>query len=867
MLKSMTFRCTLAAVACALSLSAHAIADSPRKIEITPGDLRTALLQLSRTFGVELLYQPSQLDHFRTAGVMGDYTPEAAVRQLLKGTPLELRTDPSGAMMVIDPKAPHAAAVSALIEQASASSGGADSSRSRSSLQLVQTTPGAGATAVAGPTPNSPANSQLAPLEEVVVTAQKRTERLMDIPASVGVLGGNALDSLHVQSLSDMADYVPGLSIEQAGSPGHTQVVIRGLSSGSNGVSSAPLVATLIDDVPVGASNGAAAAGAIGLDLAPYDLERIEVLRGPQGTLYGADSMGGIVKYVLRKPDLTQFDASAGGDIYHINESAGAAESARGSVSMPILADTLAIRIAAFYQHEPGYIDNIGAAVSDSNTMVREGGRATLLWVPTSGLTLQATYIDDQLHQDDATGVTVDATTEAPIYGPQARSTNLLEPFSSHLHFADVNIAGDVGFATLTSSSSWSRHDSTAAFSFGNSYNQYQPANADGISLFNGLYSTSKYTEELRLTSRDDQKLSWMLGTYLTREESYYDTVWNSYTPNGTLFPPVGSILLTHAPVFYREWAVFGNATYKLTDRWDVTGGVRYASNWESSCRDQSDGIFGLGSAPCSDRPYQSNTTWLGAVTFHINADAMLYARVATGYRPGGGCTGCGNPRFGVPDYYYPDTVTNYETGLKGQFLDKRLQFDMSLFYIDWKNMQVLTSNQVFVGYITNTGGAISKGLELSAAYQATKNLNVTATLDYTNAYLTTDTPLAGGKSGDQLPESPHWTASVIGNYARPLGNDKSFLLGGDYRYRDTTFNGFPSSTLVTTPPLPMSPQNLFGLYTGLEVDRIRVRLYAKNVFNNRSYTGELYLQDPQRPMLNPVQPRTIGLSADYRFR
>ena len=118
MLKSMTFRSTLAAVACAISFSAHAMADSPKKVEIPAGDLRPALLQLSKTFGVELFYQPSQLDHFRTAGVRGSYTPEAAVRLLLKGTPLELRTDPSGAMMVIDPKAPRAAAVSALSEQA-----------------------------------------------------------------------------------------------------------------------------------------------------------------------------------------------------------------------------------------------------------------------------------------------------------------------------------------------------------------------------------------------------------------------------------------------------------------------------------------------------------------------------------------------------------------------------------------------------------------------------------------------------------------------------------------------------------------------------------------------------------------------------
>src|SRR5580658_3146718 len=138
----MTFRSTLAAVACALSFSVHAIADAPKKVEIAAGDLRSALLQLSKTFGVELFYQPSQLDHFHTAGVQGNYTPEAAMRLLLKGTPLELRTDPSGAMMVIDPRAPRAAAVSALSERASPSPGAGENSQSRSGPQLAQATSG-----------------------------------------------------------------------------------------------------------------------------------------------------------------------------------------------------------------------------------------------------------------------------------------------------------------------------------------------------------------------------------------------------------------------------------------------------------------------------------------------------------------------------------------------------------------------------------------------------------------------------------------------------------------------------------------------------------------------------------------------------
>src|SRR5579862_9641939 len=182
--KSMALRCTLVAVACALSFSVHAMADAPKKVEIPPGDLRPALLQLSRAFGVELFYQPSQLDHFRTAGVRGSYTPEAAVRILLKGTPLELRIDPSGAMMVIDPKAPRAAAVSALSEQPSPPPGTSNNFQSRSGLLLAQATSGqtSGAASLAQ---RQTAEPQPVPLQEVIVTAQKREQRLQDVPVPV----------------------------------------------------------------------------------------------------------------------------------------------------------------------------------------------------------------------------------------------------------------------------------------------------------------------------------------------------------------------------------------------------------------------------------------------------------------------------------------------------------------------------------------------------------------------------------------------------------------------------------------------------------------------------------------------------------
>src|ERR1700735_4074336 len=213
------------------------------------------------------------------------------------------------------------------------------------------------------------------------------------------------------------------------------------------------------------------------------------------------------------------------------------------------------------------------------------------------------------------------------------RSTNVPEPFDTHTHLAYLNVNWDINFATLSSSTSWSKHEVIAPFDLGTALNQCcDPTNPNGFSLFNAYAGTSKYAEELRLTSRGEQRLTWLLGGYVTREDSHYNYSWDSYTPEKTLSPPPGYFLLVEQPVLYREWAFFGDATFRITDRWEITGGARYASNWESTCRVTSDGIFGPGPAPCSDRPYQGKTTWLGTLGFHLTPDTMLYGRVATGY-------------------------------------------------------------------------------------------------------------------------------------------------------------------------------------------------------------------------------------------
>jgi iron complex outermembrane receptor protein len=236
-----------------------------------------------------------------------------------------------------------------------------------------------------------------ASLEEIVVTAQKRAEKLLDVPASVSAISGDRLQSLQVNSLSDLANYVSGLSVSAGGAPGFRTIVLRGLSTSYSNATTGPLVGTYVDDLPVGNSTAGARGAMYGLDLNPYDVDRVEVIKGPQGTLYGANTMGGLVKYVLRKPDLANVGVQMGIDSEDTDGSGKPSWGTHGAVNLPILTDTLAVRISGFFKNDAGYVDNAALGTQDVNHSTESGGLATLLWQATDRLAVRAAILTQDI--------------------------------------------------------------------------------------------------------------------------------------------------------------------------------------------------------------------------------------------------------------------------------------------------------------------------------------------------------------------------------------------------------------------------------------------------------------------------------------
>lgn len=704
--------------------------------------------------------------------------------------------------------------------------------------------------------------------EDIVVTAQKRTEKLTEVPLAMSVIQAEDLANRGATSLADIAAYVPGVAVLNGGAPGVNGVVIRGLATSYNNSFNAPLVVTYIDDQPTGASAGGfggARGGAYTLDLMPYDVEKVEVLRGPQGTLYGANAMGGILKYTLKRPDLNDAEVRVGGDVAHVASAGGLDWGVRGAVNIPLVNDKIALRISAYNRETAGYLDNIGIGRKNSNSSRTTGGRAAILFAPTERFDIEASVLVQEIRSDDSTAVTLVGQTGELAYGRYIRSTKFAETYAQNAENYAIKVNWDLGFATLTNSTSYARMKYDQSIDL--SGMPYVPSAPTALIPYTFINRVKKFTQETRLASPDTGALSWMVGGFYTRERPHEYNDFRAFSDYGVPLPAPNNILLLGTTPGsrnkYTEWGAFANGTYKFSDKFDIGAGIRYGENRSAGCDEGFIGIYGNnGTFACQSRPWDGVATWMVNARYHFQPDAMIYGRIATGYRPGGGCDTCGNPLLGVPPTYDADRLTNYELGFKGLFFDRRLQFELSAFYIDWTNIQLRVTNSQGFSYPGNGETAVSKGVEVNASYRFDNGLKLSGFVAYTDAKLTADAVGVGGKDGDRLPGSAPWAAAIMADYEREIGADVTAIAGVSYRYKDPV----NSQLAGTGQPYVMGAHKIVDLYGGVNFGDTSVRLYVKNLFNDRAYSGLTFLTDRTRPLFIPVQPFTVGLQLDQSF-
>jgi iron complex outermembrane receptor protein len=700
-------------------------------------------------------------------------------------------------------------------------------------------------------------------LTTIVVTAEKREEPLKDVPMSVTALAGDSLDKLQARDFSDYAALVPGLSITSS-QPGLTRLTLRGQNSGGVGST----VAVYMDESPFGSSNALLNGSIITGDFDTWDLQRIEVLRGPQGTLYGANSEGGLLKFVATAPVLGKFS----GEVEATGESVsdgGNGGAIRAVVNLP-LGDKLALRVSGYDQDVAGYIDDPSLGKKDLNDGHKEGGRAALLYAPTDDLSIHLSATSQQSKYNGTNTVDIDPVTLQPEHGDLTQQRTLGEPSESKYENYNATIDWNTGPFSVLSTTSYGIlnfdyvTDATALLAApGLTYGEA----LGGIGLYeDNNAGLKKFTQEVRLASPTSNQLEWQVGGYYTHESGaliqHLNGVGLATTPPGDPYAGLGleTVLLDST---YKEWAGFANLTYHFNSQFDIQAGGRYSSNEQTATENVSGPLYGAATAFTT--PSKGNVfTYSFAPRWHVDANTMVYARVATGYRPGGPNAQPIAPPPGFPQEYGADKTVNFELGVRSTQLDGRLSIDVAAFHVAWKDIQLfeVVDN---LGVNANGGKARSQGVEWTFAYVPVHGLTLGWTGAYTDANLTSPAPAVNGNSGDPLPYAPKWGTSLDAEYDWDLFANMKGFVGGAWSYVGTRSTDFASSP--TGGQLELPSYNTFEARVGIDSAHYRVMLYGKNLGDKRGISSYVDADAPgPAGELTVIQPRTIGVTLTAKF-
>lgn len=707
-------------------------------------------------------------------------------------------------------------------------------------------------------------------IQEVIVTAQKREERLQDVPVPVSVLAADTLAQTEQVRLQEFYAKVPGLSLSAEGN-GQQRIAVRGITTGGQ---TGATVGITVDDVAFGPNALLSLGSLLVPDLDPADLSRVEVLKGPQGTLYGASSIGGLLKFVTRDPSTSELSGQVQTSLSTVEQGHELGYGVRGSVNVP-LSETFAMRASAFTRREPGFVENLETGQRGVNQLEVSGGRLSALYQPSDSVTLRLSALMQNSQADGGSRVDANYLLKPTLGDLDQRSLRGTEAFDIKARLYTASLTIDQPSFEFVSISAYNK---TSYAQLGDASGAYGGLSellfgVSGAAVGND-FSSKKFSQEFRLSSASAQTIEWLVGLFYTDEE----------TPARQFIPAidpatggsVGLVLNSLFPTTYKESAAFGDLTFHFTDQFDIQLGARYSRNRQTYSETDTGPLVPLAFGVPEpflvplQRTKDDATTYLLTPRFKISRDLMVYARLASGYRTGGP-----NPAgvlFGFPEAYEPDKTLNYELGAKGHLFDGVLTFDASVFHIKWEKMQLELRDPVSgYGFLTNATEARSQGAELSLQTYPTEGLRLAATAAWTDAELTEDFPsesTAVGVDGDRLPFGARFSGSFSADQDIPLNAVWTGFLGGSLSYVGDREGDFATAADHVRVRLPSYTQ--VDLRLGIRSDDWTVSLFANNVSDERGIVGAA----PERGggtaadpfWVTYIRPRTLGLSVAKTF-
>ncbi|WP_103096310.1 TonB-dependent receptor [Novosphingobium guangzhouense] len=719
---------------------------------------------------------------------------------------------------------------------------------------------------------------------EIVVTALKRSTTLQETPISISAITGDTLSKSGVQSIGDLSATTPGLNLVDGG-PSQRRVVIRGIQGAGE-----PMIGTYYDETPVtgmiGASNDA---GGSTPELRLFDVERVEVLRGPQGTLYGAGSMGGTLRIIYNKPVLDKVEGTVDAGLSNTDHGGWNYEGS-AMINVPLATDKVGVRAVGFYRRQDGFIDNTALDIDNINVLKSYGGRIMLRMMPSERWTFDVAAFINRTRTDTA-GWVEDA-------GKYKSDAYTRQPVRDDVELYSITSNYEFDFATLTASGSY-MHRELSSVSDVSRYIRGQrtearcqtlvgggsPCSGTQLSNFYDLVdsqSTSAlypqqemdaWTAELRLSSNGNGPLNWTVGGYYSDRNIFVQNPQVNADPTtGQIIRPLEIATIRTIDDTLTQLAGFGEVSLDVFEGFNLTAGARYF-HYEKDIVGETTVpsiLVGARLTPPT-RVASSENGWVFRFngSYKITPDIMLYAEAAQGFRPGGA-----NQVLGLDaglTAYNSDSLWNYEVGLKTSFLNRMGTFNVDVYRIDWSDMQITlrTPNGAF-SYLGNAGKARVEGVEAELGLFPIDGLAIQGNLTYIDARLTEDqntgVTATSGLDGDRIPYVPKWMGGGSIQYSWALTEklgamarvDGSYVGGSwsDFRHTYVYAREVDGYALVNARVGIEGPDKAWGAY-----------LFATNLFNATAITrASSSAIAVGRTLVNSATPRTIGINVRHSF-
>ncbi|WP_417484723.1 TonB-dependent receptor [Maricaulis salignorans] len=716
----------------------------------------------------------------------------------------------------------------------------------------------------------------------ITVTATRREVSAQDVPISVTAFSQEELTANGIVGYEGLALGTPGAVLNKPTANFNT-FSVRGIATNGYGANLQNTVAVYIDELPVSANGNSTQ-----LDSTLFDVERVEFLRGPQGTLFGSGSLAGAVRILTHSPDLENFDAEILVD-YGVTDGDAFRQRYNGMVNLPLVEGELGLRVVGFFRDEEGWVDNIGTGVENANTLTNYGGRAILLWEPTPEASVRLMALHETSEPEDSQLINPALGTDR-----DQRQTRRPDIFSGQLDSYNAAVDYDFGFANLTSSTTYSLYDQEFIIDLDATFGGAIPFALDALAY------DEAFVEEIRLVSEAGGRWDWVAGGfyyYKRRDVDYnYRTTPEFLAARGLTGLPDEYYSRSSSYFVSHELAAFGELTYRFSDNFWMTGGLRYGALDVQGFAEEGGytsnylvaALYGLtgplvitpNAAATGEEGTEEGPSYRLSVSYKPVENMTLYATYSTGFRTPvvnarGGLASTVDPTdIVIPDGASSDELENFEIGVKGHWFNNRLTANVAAYLINWSNIQV-QANRVSdqVQFASNIGGARSQGIEFEVNATPFRRFNIGANGSFNetevNDLTAAEAAISGAVEGVQL-AFPEFQASIYANYGWDISNAVEGFASINARHVDGFPNQFPN---VPGQPGVQAPtyaptesyqivNGSIGAYIG---DHLTATFYVENAFDNDSlvYAHPEAFADAR---FSTLRPRTIGVRVNYRY-